>query len=55
VEEADGTRFRLGTGFSHAQRRDPPGLGSLITFKYQGRTAKGTPRFASFLRVRLEE
>jgi DNA ligase-1 len=55
VEEADGTRFRLGTGFSHAQRRDPPGLGSLITFKYQGRTAKGIPRFASFLRVRLEE
>ena len=55
VEEADGTRFRLGTGFSHAQRRDPPSLGSLVTFKYQGRTAKGTPRFASFLRVRLEE
>lgn len=55
VEEADGTRFRLGTGFSHAQRRDPPSMGSLVTFKYQGRTAKGTPRFASFLRVRLEE
>ena len=55
VEEADGTRFRLGTGFTDAQRRDPPGLGSLITFKYQGRTAKDIPRFASFLRVRLEE
>ncbi len=55
VEEADGTRFRLGTGFTDVQRRDPPGLGSLITFKYQGRTAKGIPRFASFLRVRLEE
>ena len=55
VEEADGTRFRLGSGFTHAQRRDPPSLGSLVTFKYQGRTAKGIPRFASFLRVRLEE
>jgi DNA ligase-1 len=55
VEEADGTRFRLGTGFTDAERRDPPTPGSLVTFQYHGRTARGIPRFASFLRVRRDE
>lgn len=45
-------RFKLGTGFSQAQRRDPPPIGSLVTFRYLGLTDKGVPRFASFLRVR---
>jgi DNA ligase-1 len=51
VEEPDGTRFRLGTGFSDAERADPPPVGSMVSFKYQGRTKNGLPRFASFLRV----
>ncbi len=55
VEEPDGTRFRLGSGFTDDQRRNPPPVGSWITFKYQGRTAKGIPRFASFLRPRPQE
>ncbi|RKT44043.1 DNA ligase [Thiocapsa rosea] len=50
VEEADGTRFRLGTGFSDAERDDPPPEGSVVNFKYHGRTINGLPRFASFLR-----
>ena len=49
-EEGTGTRFRLGSGFTDAQRRAPPPIGSLVTFKYQGRTARGLPRFPSFLR-----
>lgn len=51
VEEADGGRFRIGTGFSDAERDDPPPIGSLVSFKYHGRTKNGLPRFASFLRV----
>ncbi len=51
VEEPDGTRFRLGTGFSDAERAAPPPIGSLVTFKYHGRTKYDRPRFASFLRV----
>jgi DNA ligase-1 len=50
VEEADGTRFRLGTGFSDVERDDPPPVGSVVNFKYHGRTTNGLPRFASFLR-----
>lgn len=55
VETADGRRFRLGTGFSDAERRDPPPIGSTVTFKYYGLTTTGLPRFASFLRVRRDE
>lgn len=53
VETPAGRRFRLGTGFTDAQRRHPPELGTTVTFRYRGRTANGTPRFASFVRVRV--
>lgn len=49
VEEANGVRFRLGTGFSDADREAPPPIGSRVNFKYHGRTINGLPRFASFL------
>ena len=52
VETDDGIRFRIGTGFSDAERRDPPTPGSRITYQYSGTTARGVPRFARFLRVR---
>jgi len=54
VETEQGVRFRLGSGFSTAERRDPPPLGSRITFRYRGVSAHGVPRFASFLRMRDE-
>lgn len=47
-----GVRFRLGTGFTDAERRDPPAPGSWVTYRFRDRTAAGVPRFASFLRVR---
>ena len=54
VESANGQRFRIGTGFSDAQRQQPPALNSIITYRYQGETQQGIPRFASFLRERSE-
>lgn len=54
VRMPDGREFMLGTGFSDAQRRDPPALGTTVTYRYRDLTAKGLPRFASFLRVREE-
>lgn len=44
--------FRLGNGFTDKERRNPPAIGSLVTFKYYGFTKNGKPRFASFLRLR---
>jgi len=52
VETGQGVRFRLGTGFSDAQRRAPPPVGSQVTFRYRELTRDGVPRFASYLRQR---
>lgn len=52
VETPEKLRFRLGTGFTDAQRANPPPIGSTVTYKYYGKTRNGIPRFASFLRVR---
>lgn len=44
--------IRIGSGLTDEQRKSPPAIGSLITFKYNGLTAKGLPRFPVFLRER---
>ncbi len=54
VELPNGTQFKLGTGFTDAQREYPPAIGSTVTFIYQHKTKAGKPRFARFLRVRKE-
>ena len=54
VRNADGVEFLLGTGLSEADRRDPPPLGTVITFRYRELNSRGIPRFASFHRVREE-
>ena len=51
VRGADGIEFQIGTGFSDAQRADPPAIGTTVTYTHRGVTAGGVPRFASFLRV----
>ena len=45
-------RFKLGTGFTAAQRQDPPAPGTLVTYRFRGMNDSGVPRFASFMRVR---
>lgn len=55
VRADDGREFSLGTGFSDAQRRSPPPLGTTVTYRYRELTAKGLPRFASFWRERPAE
>jgi len=52
VELPDATRFSVGSGLSDEQRRNPPPIGSTITFKHQGWTREGKPRFPVFWRVR---
>jgi DNA ligase-1 len=54
VRTADGREFSIGTGFTNAQRGSPPPVGAVVTYRYQGQTAKGLPRFPSFLRVRKD-
>ncbi|MGB0895417.1 MAG: DNA ligase [Parashewanella sp.] len=54
VEMPSGKRFKIGSGFTNKDRQHPPKVGSVITYKYYGMTQKGTPRFASFLRIRSD-
>ena len=51
LQTPEGLRFKLGTGFSDAQRLNPPAIGSTVTYRYRDLTPSGKPRFASFLRV----
>ena len=54
VEDERGRRFALGSGLRDADRASPPAIGSVVTFRHDGLTAKGTPRFARYLRVRSD-
>ena len=50
----EGKTFRVGSGFTEAQRDNPPRIGTEITYKYQELTNDGKPRFPIFLRVRAD-
>jgi DNA ligase 1 len=52
IKTEDGHSVKIGTGFSDAQRKNPPPIGSTITYTYRDKTPSGKPRFASFLRER---
>ena len=52
VETPAGLRFKLGSGLSDSQRRQPPIVGSRVTYRFRGLNASGIPRFAVFMRVR---
>lgn len=54
VRAADGRIFSLGTGFSDTQRKNPPPIGAVVTYRYRQLTSGGLPRFASFMRLREE-
>jgi len=44
--------LKIGSGLSDKERKNPPKIGTEITFKYNGLTQKGNPKFPVFLRVR---
>ena len=50
VHTEDGVEFYIGTGFTDEVRLFPPGIGSQISFRYNGFTQHGKPKFARFVR-----
>lgn len=52
VKMPSGKTFKIGTGFSDNDRKNPPKIGESVTYQFHGFTKNGIPRFASFLRVR---
>ena len=55
VQIDEGIVFYIGTGLSDEERHHPPPLHSQITFRHQGFTKNGIPRFPVFLRIRNEQ
>jgi DNA ligase-1 len=51
VRTPEGREFVLGSGFSDAQRRHPPAIGTVVSYRYRGLTSTGLPRFATFRRI----
>ncbi|HEY2712793.1 MAG TPA: DNA ligase [Chthoniobacterales bacterium] len=54
VRAEDGREFSVGSGLTDAQRKSPPPIGTVITYRFRGLTAKGMPRFPTYLRVRQD-
>ncbi|WP_111979887.1 DNA ligase [Algibacillus agarilyticus] len=52
VKNAQGLTFKVGSGLTDENRLNPPAIGTVITYRYSGFTAKGLPRFPRFWRVR---
>jgi DNA ligase 1 len=55
VKNERGQIFSIGSGLSDQDRLNPPAIGTVITYRYQGYTKNGLPRFARFLRIRDTE
>lgn len=53
-ELPSGATFNIGTGFSDAERKAPPPIGSVVTFRYQELTDDGIPRFPTWVGVRID-
>ncbi len=47
--------LRIGTGFSDSEREKGFEMGEVLTYKFNGRTKNGKPRFVRFWRKRGEE
>ena len=54
VHTEEGVEFYIGSGFSDKMRLSPPEIGSRITFRYNGFTQNGKPKFARFVREKSE-
>jgi len=50
----NGVVFKIGSGFSDKERKSPPHIGDIVTFKYKELTKYKKPRFPVFLRIRFK-
>lgn len=50
----NGNVFKIGIGIPEHIKQNPPPIGTVIRFAYQGRTKYGKPRFAAYISCRFE-
>jgi DNA ligase-1 len=49
-----GKMFKIGTGLTDKQRRNPPKIGAIVVYRYQELSKSGTPRFPSYAGERAD-
>ena len=54
-KQENGQVVNIGSGLSDKFRKNPPAIGTKITFKYNGLTKNGKPRFPVYMRVREDK
>lgn len=52
---ACGTKFKIGSGFSDAQRKKPPKKGEIVVYRFQELSRSGIPRFPIFVGVSADK
>jgi DNA ligase-1 len=56
VEDRNGVRFDVGSGMDDELRRNPPPIGSIITFRYQEKSeSSGRPRFPVYVGLAIDK
>jgi DNA ligase 1 len=56
VEDRNGVRFDVGSGMDDDLRRNPPPIGSIITFRYQEKSeSSGRPRFPVYVGLAIDK
>jgi hypothetical protein len=55
LEDKNGVQFDCGSGLTDALRRNPPSIGTVVTFRYFERSSKSArPRFPTFVNVAFD-
>ena len=52
-EMESGKKFKVGTGLLDKQRRKPPVIGAIITYRFQELMRDGVPRFVTSKQIEL--
>ncbi|KAJ1305172.1 hypothetical protein OPQ81_000203 [Rhizoctonia solani] len=52
---ASGKKFSVGSGLTDKQRRAPPKVGTIITYRFQELTRDGVPRFPTFVGIAIDK
>ncbi|CAE6454620.1 unnamed protein product [Rhizoctonia solani] len=52
---ASGKKFSVGSGLTDKQRRAPPKVGTIVTYRFQELTRDGVPRFPTFVGIAIDK
>lgn len=52
VKNEEGVQFKIGSGLTDKLRKNPPALGSIITYRFNDYTNNRVPKFARYIAVR---